>query len=330
MSELRKRKSAPPTDGDDSRPKSPAGSKGKALADVMKTLGPMWTNFIKFLDIITPIIARIVSVTMLFLDVCPTEILSALFGLALCFFGGTFVVTIAAIEAFRHSGWETTKGAIKVLYDEWEVFRLNSREDDEKDEDGDGIPDVKQVDATALASRKFKLFLVNCKDPNQVNIAISGIWTSTLAVLATLKIQFAQVIALGVSIGSMLRGPAKSFVGPALQRVMPQDYHKWIPSVLDWTCKAIAVSIAWFIQRVISAVQSGIRGGLMFSRNLMKYANKRGIISFTDEDSQIDEIVGWTLAAVGIWFQLSHFFALPFPWNIILIPLRVLEYILMW
>lgn len=74
---------------------------------------------------------------------------------------------------------------------------------------------------------------------------------------------------------------------------MPQEYHRWIPTIITYICKAIAVSIAWYIQRIISAFHSAIRGGLMFSRGIMKYLNDKKIIDFDDTESILDEIVGW-------------------------------------
>ena len=50
----------------------------------------------------------------------------------------------------------------------------------------------------------------------------------------------------------------------------------------------IAITIAWYIQRIISSVQSAIRGGLMFSRKLLKFCNDKGYFSFKEEESYLD------------------------------------------
>ena len=42
----------------------------------------------------------------------------------------------------------------------------------------------------------------------------------------------------------------------------------------------------------------------------------------------MDEIVGWTVAAVGLYFQFSNGMALPFPFNILLLPLTIVEKVL--
>jgi hypothetical protein len=65
------------------------------------------------------------------------------------------------------------------------------------------------------------------------------------------------------------------------------------------------MSIAWYIQRIISTVQSAINGGLMFSRAAMRFASKKGLVHIDPDDSFLDEIVGWTLALGGAYFQVS-------------------------
>ena len=38
----------------------------------------------------------------------PTDTITAVYGLAVCFFGGYFANSIAAIEAFQQTGWKST------------------------------------------------------------------------------------------------------------------------------------------------------------------------------------------------------------------------------
>merc|ERR1712150_255811 len=83
-----------------------------------------------------------------------------------------------------------------------------------------------------------------------------------------------------------------------------------------------AMSLAWYIQTIISAVGSAMRGGLMMSRSLMKLAYKNGwkFVPQDDKDTNIDEFASYTFAAVGFWFQFQLNFAVPFPFNILLFP----------
>ena len=54
----------------------------------------------------------------------------------------------------------------------------------------------------------------------------------------------------------------------------------------------------------------------------------RGQIQLTEDQTNVDEIVGWTVAAVGLYFQFSNGMALPFPFNILLLPLTIVEKVL--
>lgn len=92
----------------------------------------------------------------------------------------------------------------------------------------------------------------------------------------------------------------------------------------------MAISFAWFLQRIISAFHSAIRGGFMCSRNILKYLSIMKIININHEDTYLDELAGYCLAFFGLMFQLSLGFGLPFPLNILLLPFRILEWFLMW
>ena len=59
--------------------------------------------------------------------------------------------------------------------------------------------------------------------------------------------------------------------------VMDKDSHKWIPTYISYTCKAIAVIIAYHIQKIIAAFYSATRGGLMVFRSLFAILDRRGI-----------------------------------------------------
>ena len=81
---------------------------------------------------------------------------------------------------------------IKSLWEDFKLLEDVNKEDDEKDEDGDGVADVLQISNETLLKRKLLLFL-RTVDPKRVSKAITGINTGFLAVAATLKLQFAKV-----------------------------------------------------------------------------------------------------------------------------------------
>ena len=50
-----------------------------------------------------------------------------------------------------------------------------------------------------------------------------------------------------MSIGDKLRPIATKFLTPVLVHVLPGDYHGWIVVIINWICKAVAISIAWCV-----------------------------------------------------------------------------------
>lgn len=80
----------------------------------------------------------------------------------------------------------------------------------------------------------------------------------------------------------------------------------------------------------ITSLVSALAGGLLFSRGLMNFAFKKGLIEFGEEDTHADEILGYATAAIGVLFQLRYGFKVPFPLNIPLLPLSITESIITW
>merc|ERR1712232_290013 len=114
---------------------------------------------------------------------------------------------------------------------------------------------------------------------------------------------------------------------PVIMPMVPTDYQKWVPIVMRWATKLIAMQIAWFIQRVLSAFHSAIRGGLLFSRLLLEHLHDKKIINFPDDKkSYMDEAIGWGVAGVGLLFQFAMGFSVPFPFNLVLFPVTLVEY----
>lgn len=53
---------------------------------------------------------------------------------------------------------------------------------------------------------------------------------------------------------------------PLLAALIPPKYHHWIPVIVKNAVRAGAVSLAWRLQVINSAMQSAMRGGLIFAR----------------------------------------------------------------
>lgn len=261
----------------------------------------------------------------------PVDLLSALAGLGLSFCGGAYCASISAIQAFKMCGWERTKAALIDIYNDGCAIYEAYVADDAKDDDGDGIRDVTRLSANDLLTRKLAVMAMAVKDPDKLNAAVGGLYTSWLAVQAVLRTEFAKTITLGVSIAAMATPYLQKVGVPVLVHVMPPAYHAWIPLIIANTARSIGVGIAWKMQEVVSAVQSGMRGGLLFSRGLLGFLNKRGFKTFLslplDSDSTyVDEVVGYSVAVIGCVCQWQWGFGMPFPLNLLMWPFDILEW----
>ena len=253
----------------------------------------------------------------------------SLLGLIMCFFGGSFVTLIAAIEAYRMVGLDHQLKLVRDLTEDFKNFSVASRQDDKLDLDNDGVADVQQISGRDLVQRKLMLFLKTV-DPSRVTTCVAGMQSGFLAVVATLKLEFAKAITLGTAIGHVLEKPTQLYVVPAFEAVLPHDYQRWAQPLTGYVIKGTIISISWFLQRVISACHSAVRGGTMAARNIMEYLDRMHYVQIRAEDSLLDEGVGYALAALGLWFQLSSGFSLPFPLNVLLLPVSLAEWALVW
>ena len=109
-------------------------------------------------------------------------------------------------------------------------------------------------------------------DPKKITEALAGLNAGGLAIVATLKLQFAKSITLGSSMSTMIfEGPAKTYIVPALEASMHPDYKKWALPLVHYSVKSFSISLAWFIQRIMSAVHAALRGSKMCTENLLDY-----------------------------------------------------------
>ena len=91
------------------------------------------------------------------------------------------------------------------------------------------------------------------------------------------------------------------------------------------------MTVAWNIQAIISGFSSALEGGLIMARTLLRILVNKGI-TFGDkipkkhEDTNLDEYMSYVFAALGFTFQLYIGFDVPFPFNILLLPVELAEW----
>merc|ERR1711862_86895 len=156
-----------------------------------------------------------------------------------------------------------------------------------------------------------------------------------VAVIATLKFQFARTVAIALGVGNMLTLPATRILGPPLAFIMGEDLKHWVPAIIDLSIKIIVVWMVNWIQAGISAFYSGLRGGRLFAAGFFHLLSAKGIMDklpdwvtakpFDPDQSYLDEAIAYPLAAVGFYMQVRSGFSVPFPLNFVLLPFSTVE-----
>mmetsp|Transcript_16609 Transcript_16609/g.33758 ORF Transcript_16609/g.33758 Transcript_16609/m.33758 type:complete len:321 (+) Transcript_16609:82-1044(+) len=300
----------------------------EVMAKAAELLQKIASPFISFVFESIPIVINVAQSSYNFYKRLPTNYIHFLIGTIMCFFGGIYPTVFAAIEAAEHGGLTTVRKALKDVSEEILIIVEESKKDDATDEDKDGVNDVKQISGKALVKRKLKLVLTKM-DPNKVNAAIQSIYKVWMSVLAVLTIKFARTIALALSISDFVKKFVNRFILPIIRGATPPEYKKWVPVISDWCCKSIGISIAWKVQSVISAFASSMAGGLIMSRALLVILSTNGFEfgGINDHrDTIIDEIASYFFAGLGFYFQFYFGFSAPFPLNIVLYPVQMMDY----
>lgn len=304
------------------------------LSAAAKILQSVSKPLVSILMVIIPFLITASKTAYSFYSKLPQNALLFLYGFVFCFFGGTFPILFAAVQAAEHGGRKAVVQAVSDLADEALIIIEESKKDDKVDEDKDGKKDVDQISNSEFVARKTKLVLRKM-NPEKVDKAIASIYKVWLAVAAVLSIEFARTISLALSIADFLRNPLNRFVAPTIQLAVPNDYDKWVPVVLGWIAKSIAISIAFYIQSVVSGVASALNGGLMMARAVYQFFVHRnmklfGLIPEDHSESVVDEVLSYIFAGLGFYTQFRSNFSLPTPLNYILWPFQLAESYIRW
>lgn len=140
---------------------------------------------------------------------------------------------------------------------------------------------------------------------------------------------------MAVTLSNDVQKTILHFAGPTIIAAVPKGYERWAPVVIGWLAKSVAISLAWYLQTVISACTSALEGGLIVTRSMLRILVRKGVrlgglIPDRHEDTYIDEIGGYMVAAMGFYFQFRLGFDVPFPFNVLLLPFEAAESYLRW
>ena len=115
--------------------------------------------------------------------------------------------------------------------------------------------------------------------------------------------------------------------------ILPSDYEKWVPVIVNYSCKTVGVSIAWTIQRVLVSFHSAVRGAQILSFGVLGWMKVLGMLEgdfLVLANSGYATLAGVGIALTGFGWQIRNGFQLPFPLNILLLPVTLIEWTLMY
>lgn len=304
----------------------------------LRATSPVIVAGFEFASFVAPLYLRVYTRLYTLYYRLPGNVAEMLFGLALCFFGGAYTASIAAIEAFRLMGWHRMHADILFIAEQASLVASESKKDDAVDEDNDGIADVEQISRRALVQRKLRLGMQTVTEPHRLQLAIGSLWSAYVSVLATLRLEFARTTALALGLAEMLRLPATRALARPLASAIGADLKHWVGTIIDSSLSLVAVIAAWYLQQFVSAFYSALRGGRLFAHGLFCLLNAKGWIHnvpfiqkpFDPDASYLDEVVAYALFAIGFTSQLFYGFGLSFPFNLALLPLTIVEWLLRW
>lgn len=301
------------------------------LVECLRVTKPIFEGLVAVLRILAPVAVACYKVLYRLYSITPVNELLMIYGLALCFFGGKYCASIAAVEAFRRTGGEKLVICLQEVVANIRTAHAASLADDKVDADGNGVMDVCEISSQEWYKRKVSVVL-KAVDPDVLAQALAGLYQGFLGIIMTLKFKFAWCVALACSIADMLRKPIGLIATPILVALLPKEHHKWINQIINFTLKAVAVHMAWKLQMLVSAVQSGFMGAGLVGVGIVNLVCNCGKADrtkpFDPDRSYLDTAIGIPLGLAGVWFQVRHNFTLPFPMNIALLPLTILEEVL--
>ncbi|RNF09788.1 hypothetical protein TraAM80_01922 [Trypanosoma rangeli] len=249
-----------------------------------------------------------------------------LIGFCVCFFGGCYTLLITSVEVVYLTTWDTVRRNLSTLYANYCAAREASLKDDLLDEDQNGVPDVQEISRNELFSRKLGVFLRSV-DPVGLKEAFHGLIFAVLAVLAALKSRFANALVFACGLANAMGShfPLKDFI----EDFLPPEQKKLADAITFCTLNFIGVTIATVLQRHVMALHCALRGATMLVGNAIAFGKEAGLVEegVAISSQRSSALVG-ALACMGFLWQASNGFSAPFPFNILLFPLSLAEWLL--
>ena len=160
--------------------------------DILK---PILKVLIKLLCCIAPLYKFLFQALYLFYAWAPKSLIQMVCGLSLCFFGGQYLMVLAAIEAWNNTGGKDTMNNLKIVYEEVRAWTEGCRAQRAHQERSSHV--ISRCATTTLQGTKMltaqprnsefvppgeamqKAMLVSLKsvkEPRRLEAAVGGLW----------------------------------------------------------------------------------------------------------------------------------------------------------
>jgi hypothetical protein len=314
---------------------NPAGSSGTYMLDdpsspFVRVVGTITQLLISLGRMVLPPSVAAIKGIFSFYRALPVDAITAQIGLVYCFLGGYYPTLFSSLQAAQYCGIQVMVAALSDLTEEAiRVIDATSQV---------GWDDLSRKD---LFLRQTNIVLKTV-DPMKINQAAAALYTTWLGVSAVLQREYARVISLSLTLASGLERVAHIILEPPLNLIIPEDYQKWVPAVIGWVSKGMALSLAWRIQRILTASTSAIAGGALFARSVLKMLNRRGVFALgdvrhdPDNMSLAENLIGFSVGSLGFYTQIecqyknNFSFEVPFPLSLVTWPFDLAEKWIQW
>eukprot|EP01001_Neometanema_parovale_P009258 NODE_5503_length_939_cov_155.715686_g5281_i0.p1 GENE.NODE_5503_length_939_cov_155.715686_g5281_i0~~NODE_5503_length_939_cov_155.715686_g5281_i0.p1 ORF type:complete len:251 (+),score=23.12 NODE_5503_length_939_cov_155.715686_g5281_i0:69-821(+) len=159
-------------------------------------------------------------------------------GVALSFVGGSYMMSMVALEAIRAAGVNNLIETLK---------RLHAH-----------ATHALQGPADETAEARNQLY---------------GVF---LAATAAIRSRLARAVVFGCAIGESVGKYLQPVLSPIVERFVPRDYVTHVPMILMGTFKGIGMCLTWRLQRHVTAIQCGLHGAELISTSLRSITGRQG------------------------------------------------------
>ncbi|RHW69564.1 hypothetical protein DPX39_100017100 [Trypanosoma brucei equiperdum] len=253
------------------------------------------------------------------------QILPLIAGFSICFFGGCFFTLFSTVEIVYLTSWDRIKKSAEVIHRNYVAAMEASRKDDAPGYGYTVTTGDESLSKNELLSRKLRIFLQSV-DPVSVKEELAAVALAFMAVVAALRDRFAYYVTLGCIFADT--APRFFPLKAILEESLPPELQKLAGPFSNFLFGALGTTIAVLASQYTITLHCATRGSKMLVDSALELAKTRGIVV---QDVKVDDswvkAFAFGLAVIGFTWQAANGFSLPFPLNLLLFPVTVLEWI---